>query len=484
MKPICLILIITLTASLPSLSQRSNYWVFGDSVGINFNTNPPTIDSNRIIQSIEASACISDLNGNLMFYVAPITKNPNIPLGRKFIVRMSNDSIMPGGDSLAGWTSSTQGAMVLPFPNDTSKYYIIHKEISLGRFVYSIVDMNLNGGNGAVTNVNTLLGVINSYEKQSATKAANGRDWWVITYLVDIQNINAGYSKFKIDSSGIHHKGNQFNVNAGFAGGGQLVFSQNGDKLLSTCGDSLFLYDFDRCTGDISNTQLVYKINSSGFYGASFSPSGQFIYVSTFDSLWQFDIQSTNITLSKVFLFSTKQLPLAPDYQFGQHMLAPDGRIYIAISPNNSALVQSTDSTILHLSAIEYPDSNGISCNFNYNNRSIAPRRTYLGLPNFVNYNLGQLENVNCDSILATDIHEVDNIQLKVFPNPSKGIIKILIPDDSDSKYTISLMKITGDIVLTQFNKNEIDISELAAGIYFLELTTQDRVYKAKVVKE
>ena len=62
------ILFIFLWCSTTVLAQgEANNWFFGQSAGLNFNTNPPTpmIGS---IQTEEGCASFSDKEGNLLFY--------------------------------------------------------------------------------------------------------------------------------------------------------------------------------------------------------------------------------------------------------------------------------------------------------------------------------------------------------------------------------------------------------------------------------
>ncbi|MEP7263953.1 MAG: hypothetical protein ABI772_05635, partial [Bacteroidota bacterium] len=253
-----------------STAQKRDYnWVFGDSVGINFNTVPPSVDTTRIIMTIEPAASISDENGNLLFYVG----SPEVDIltnYKKCVVRSSDNSIMVGGDSIAGYTSVTQGLIIIPDSYDTAKYYIFHIGYFLGLY-YSIVDISLNNGLGEIISANNIL---KSYvtEKMHAVKAANGKDWWIIGM---VRQGNSDYFyKFKLDSAGIANKGQQLISSQQVPSwAGQIIFSPNGDKLIYTGGmTENSVFDFDRCTGEFMNRQLL---NQGGHprYGASFSPS-------------------------------------------------------------------------------------------------------------------------------------------------------------------------------------------------------------------
>ena len=437
----------------------------------------------------EPAASISDENGNILFYAGTPNVNVASPLGKKFIVRSNNDSIMIGGDSLAGNGSMTQGLLMLPFPNDTSKFYIFHIDYpanNMGDYLYySVVDMSLNNGLGEVIQSNVFISDSVS-EKMQSVKAANGNDWWLLTlqgYPV------AKFYKYKIDSTGINLISTQNSPQNYIAGAGQLVFSKNGDKVLSVGSlGATYLYDFDRCEGILSNPVLIDQY-VSGFYtseryGGSFSPSGRFVYLSNYDSLFQFDTYATNVKASKLLIYFTPH-PFTPhpDFVLGQHMLGPNGKIYISngyLYPNQSPI----DSFNTHLSVINDPDSIGLACNFMPYSFSLLGRKTYSSLPNMPNYNLGKLENINCDSILAADVNELNDFNIKVFPNPVSGKLFIDVPNSFKQSIEITIYSITGQILLKSTYYDGIDFTSYDKGLYIVEVRSErNRVFR-KLVRE
>jgi hypothetical protein len=79
--------------------------------------------------------------------------------------------------------------------------------------------------------------------------------------------------------------------------------------------------------------------------------------------------------------------------------------------------------------------------------------------------------------------------QLKVYPNPTKGIVNILL--DTKEKVTgiLTLRDLQGKIILEndKFNSGEIEvvpISKLPTGMYLLELRTENKAYFCKLIKE
>ena len=181
-------LLILLFFALKSFSQKeANIWYFGENAGLDFNTNPPTALTGSF-KTDEGSASISDSNGILQFYTD----------GSIAYDRLGND--MRNGTGLLGDPSSAQSAIIVPKPQDPNIYYLFtvgnqFRFPSDGNGVhYSIVDMSLNGGFGAITTKNTPLnGSEFAREKITSVKGFDCDTFWVITsdqnnfysYLVD-----------------------------------------------------------------------------------------------------------------------------------------------------------------------------------------------------------------------------------------------------------------------------------------------------------
>jgi hypothetical protein len=465
--------ILLLFYCLASEAQKRDYnWVFGDSVGIDFNTVPPTVDTNRIINTEEAAASISDNNGNLLFYIGTPSINQSLSSSHKYVVRSSSDSIMQGGDSLAGHSSMSQGVLILPNPKDSNEYFILHIDHPGNILYYSMVDMSFNGGKGQIILSNYFLAT-GMFEKLHAVKAGNGKDWWIISMGGTTQHY---FYIYKIDSMGLSLKSIYPLSSSSSGESGQFVFSRDGSQLISAGAfGPTILYDFDRCLGVFSNPividQYYFTAGSNARYGCSFSPSGRYVYLSSIDSLWQFDTQASNIASSKQLLFATSNLT----YYIGQHMLGPDSKIYIGTSysyPDNSPV----DSFTTHLSVINNPDSGGTACNIQPYSFSLLGRKTYVGLPNFPNYNLGPIENLNCDSILAAGISSTENLNFNMYPNPAENNFTIEFNKGNQSSVEIELFntegKLLSSVSVKESSKVIFDVSPFNSGIYFVKITS------------
>jgi len=153
-----------------------NNWHFGEGVTLDFNNGSPVVGygSKVSTSNAEGSASVSDCQGNLLFYTSGET------------VWNSSNNVMVNGTGLYGVannfveTYSSQGALIVKRPETSGIYYIFTASESRGLF-YSIVNMNLNGGQGEVIIKNTLLSSKET-EKLAVTYHSNGKDIWMVTH--------------------------------------------------------------------------------------------------------------------------------------------------------------------------------------------------------------------------------------------------------------------------------------------------------------
>ena len=156
--------------------NRSNYnWFFGNNVRIDFNPiksgQTEVVLSGALITQ-EGCASVSNNNGKVLFYTNGETVYDN------------NGDIMLNGDGLESSGTSTQSSIIVPLPSDSEKYYLFTTDFngSPNGFEYSIVDMSLNDGLGAVTTKNIKLINSPTTEKVSATLDETGENYWVVTH--------------------------------------------------------------------------------------------------------------------------------------------------------------------------------------------------------------------------------------------------------------------------------------------------------------
>ena len=453
---------------------QANNWVIGDSAGLNFNSGIPiSIESN--IFSWEASASISDNDGNLLFYTN----------GQKVWNKLHE--VMPNGDSLnigvltSRGSSMTQGVIILPDPSDKMLYYIFHlqqnDDESLFGLDYSKVNMSLNEGSGDVTEKNIQIYFEPVFEKMYAVKHANGRDWWLIICKypsVMGKDNQSTFIKFLITPYGISEPDEQIfgpdyvPLEDGNSYLGQMKFSHHGDKLAVTRGKHADIYDFDRCTGELSNWIELLDIDEEGVYGCEFSPDDSKLYITNVGNDYKSKLYQLCLDCGSDII-STKKIiyKINEDYYWVfQLQLAPDDKIYV----NNYAydLYPGYMEVNQSLSVINNPNEEGVACNFDTLTVYLGGHTQTLSLPNMPNYNLGALAGSPCDT-LGVEINNLENKhEINIYPNPTSNFITVS-GLHSDIEYSLEIFNVLGERMYA-INKlaglSTLDISDLHHGLY------------------
>ncbi len=197
---------------------------------------------------------------------------------------------MENGDSLyaEGWYKEM---VIIPDPANHLRYYLFHTGVTLfSKIYYSIIDLSYNGGLGKVIQKNILVDSLPARvmtDGLAAIKHGNGRDWWVMfrARFEDFTRDNSIH-KILVSTGGISPLSTQqigFPTNAGFL---RLYFNHSGTKMiLINVAGLIEYYDFDRCTGELSNLITIHPENpnvpiETYFWSAEFSPNDEVLYVS------------------------------------------------------------------------------------------------------------------------------------------------------------------------------------------------------------
>lgn len=480
-----LLILGLLVQSLSCFAQKEDvYWIFGDSVGVNFSNlnNPTAFIIPHNISSLENYNSIADKNGNLLFYMTGY--EPGTIPNTFYFMKIFNSQhlLMENSDSILTDISETQGTIFIPFPNEINKYYVFHKQHWTGgtSLYYSIIDLSFNNGLGKVVSKNNLLSSNYFDEKLIAVKHGNGLDWWIITHLSNSDKFNI----YLINSSGISTPINQsigpLVPDDLCSLTGQMKATKQGDKIVFVNSyDKINLFDFDRCSGVLSNYNNFGHFNYNwciGYYGCSFSSSGNRLYVSKADSIFQYNLEASSIQNSEILLWVDTNL-LANE--IGQHQLGPDGKIYV------SNMSSGSNNVNLNLSVINYPDSLGIGCNFSLYSFNLAGGHSRYGLPNLPNYALGALSGSPCDTIQST-INLFSELNLfSVLPNPANKDLYLNYSSQTNP-HMFFLYNYLGKAVLggniSEYSKS-IPIETLPDGIYFWKMIDQaEKTLSGKII--
>ncbi len=351
MKKLIILPFLLITNFVFSQQEASN-WYFGRNAGIKFHpdgTVTPLLDGQLI--SLLGCSTISDNSGNLLFYTDGIK------------IWNKNHQIMLNGNGLFGGSFASEPAIIVPKPGATNLFYVFTTE-EYGRpngFRYSVVDINLDGGLGGVTNEKNVLIYTPTDERVSVVKHKNGIDYWVVTHGL---NSNTFYSHL-LTASGLSstpvlsNSGSVIFDNYSLLG--FMKISPDGKKLaLAHIYYNCELFDFNNETGIISNARIIYPSIYS--YGVEFSPNSKLLYV----SVPTLGVLQYNLTKNPII--STK---LSDNVCYGLQ-LGPNGKIYAA------------EAGIPSLTVINNPNIVGIGCDLQKQSISLSGRISEAGLPSFV----------------------------------------------------------------------------------------------------
>jgi hypothetical protein len=430
--------------------KEDRIWYFGGDpsfptvpgAGLDFNSGSPVPLTNSAMGYTEGSAVQADRNGNLLFYTN----------GMKVWDR--THAVMMNGTGLGGHVSSEQSSLIIPFPNytDTNKFYLFANDgfpTSPGTGLhYSIIDMNLNGGLGAVTAVKAvpLLGATTEW----LTGTTIGSDFWVITADYD----STIFYAYKITSSGISPPvitNLGFNTEAYF----KLDFNNKGDKVVFKNKIAFNLYvrmiaSFDQNTGIFFNP-IALDTTAESNDGAGFSPNDSLLYcvskkLPLYDMyLYQYKLYDPNIYASQQTILQFT------DYPHLDMKNAPDGKLYVSNA--------TTDS----LDRINFPNLEGVACNYERNAIYLSGRKYRFLFPNRT------FEIAKVPLSASTD----DLIQntFNLYPNPSHGHFQLTKKDKATSYFIYN--SIGEQIHKGNFNQTGLEtISlELEKGIYLIKVS-------------
>ena len=517
-----LVLILCLIANTLFAQYQNTVWCFGDSAGIDFNSGTAT-PIFSVVKGKGTSASVCDSAGNLLFYGYSRT---DLPVNERGKILNASHQIMANGDSII-CDVTYRDMIIIPVPGSSNLLYVF--TISLGALnpggIYkAIIDKTLQGGLGEVIQKNQRFSFFNPIDCIIAIRHGNGRDWWMVTKLNNYPSANNQYYSFRISPAGISSPIIQ-NIGTQYAGNlAALKFSPSGDKLMLATGiGSIEMFDFDRCTGMLSNhinidNNIFSQLPAAPppLFGAEFSPNGRFLYVSNTDNVimvnppfdttslypfkcYQYDLLAPNITASKTLVF-TDSIPISR----GVMQLAPDGRIYLASLSRGNVPYEDTVYNFHNqrLSYIENPNMQGAACGYNSFGFYLGGvGRSYWGLPNQLDYQLGALTGSPCDTITAINNLQVteNNAIINVTYIPTWGKLFVNAEKLKGPNAVLTIYDAAGKQVYTTARRlsplgaggstggyftHEVNCSAFFNGMYILSLQTEKEVLVKRFVKE
>ncbi len=363
-----LFVIILVVSSDVAMAQRDNVWCFGYYAMLDFNNGSPVstvYTAATGLQHCNPAAAVCDEEGKLLFYSDGDTvmtrQHEPMPNGKRLIT----DPLILNHKYLNNPSYGlANDCVIVPVPGSNTRYYIFyttHYDLQpyQGRLYYSIVDMALNNGLGDV-DVNykgILLDSAGIIGKNLIATPGDRCNIWLLTVTPIAPGKRACLKAFEINRNGINPEPV---ITENFMAGEEILVSPDRKKLVS--GASVTLYDFDACTGKVSNgvsiggrawdngTPTAYS-----FVRVAFSPDNTKLYGTSragFSFMAQFDISSGD---SATMAASRIMVGDGNTGGGGELELGPDGKIYVSRQAINSPAL---------CGVIESPNLAGAACNF------------------------------------------------------------------------------------------------------------------------
>lgn len=443
--------------------NRTVNWRFGHKAGITFdklnNYQQSVFNGSKGIVK-EGNSCISDTNGNLLFYCTGDT------VWNALHQPMLNGTGMPS-DKI-----TLLNSVIIPRPGNSNQYYIfinqcVNNNPTGGKLKYSLVDMTLDGGKGAVVaGQKNIIIMQQAYNSAIAyTKHANGIDYWM---AYGEPNSPYNICMIKVTNAGPDTINR---VISSFGVGVMSRFSPDG-TMFADAG-TYRIFQFNSTSGVLSN-KIQMPTDSFCCYSPfslEFSPNNKFIYFGLYfggngRSLFQqFNLSVYTQTAIAGSVYSFFDSPTYNSFRGLGHMqLGPDGKIYVA-KPDNGG-----DS--LHI--IHNPNGSGVACNFQYNALALGAQSNF-SLPIYPDY---YFNNITVQGINEESLSE----NFILYPNPASNYLNFASP--KNQVYDIKIYNTLGQIVinLSSSNNQKIDVSQLQEGLYTFVLSYKNGSASKKLI--
>ena len=387
------LMLLIFTQGVYAQSKEANNWYFGMGGAMTWNQTQdidvgggkiltglptPLTDGTGMNNQQEGTFCMSDKEGNLLFYSDGMT------------IWNRTHQVMENGSGLFGHNSSAQSGIVMPYPGQHGKYIAVSVSLNNNsgghvgnRMAYSIVDMSLQGGLGEVTTKNVLLtghrGVLG--EAVAAVKHSNGIDFWIIG-VGKGAGINSALNVWSVTAAGVNTTcvGSYqlaANTTANAAMNGYLRFSNDGKYFAWAEGPlsmNTHFGEFNPSDGTVPTRKVAQF--SFRLYGPEFSTSSQLLYVAR-----NVDVAAQNEPI-RIFKFAELLAAANPSSVVPRLMPAPGRPGALQLGPDRR--IYGGDFLSSKMVVIENIDDFDNATAHHID--GLMAGQGYLGLPNFMSH--------------------------------------------------------------------------------------------------
>jgi hypothetical protein len=485
--------------------QDSSQYYAGNAQGNFDNDSLYAFGKFRNMPFVDCAAYYSDEEGNLLFYTNGMQ------------IRDTTGNLLQNGDSINfGWQwmqnyqAMVDGNYAYPFPRtalfikhptNDSVVLLIHENVGDTSSYQSRLNLTLikrrASGSFSVVKKNYLLSNHPvALSTLAACKHGNGRDWWI---LFAENNTNC-IVELLLTPDSIMEYGTQCIGDTLSDGNGiKGTFSLDGTKYANsdTRIHGTNIFDFDRCSGHLSNPQHIKAllkidtINGSliatdHVINIELSPDGRLLYIMQHYKIYQFDLNSVQFPndYDSIVLNSYIDTAIGITWPLSifSSLYGPDGILYI-----------TPGATQRYLHTINNPNGKGVLCDFREQSKLLPKIWSYTA-PNIPNYRLGRWLGSACDTVY-NGINPIYNqaASLRVYPNPATDEVNCDYNWIEWEKYKTVKCRVinvagqrVSELELPRYSsKQVINVKQLAQGIYTVEIVgDKKQLAVAKMVKQ
>jgi len=508
------LVLFTLLIPIPSIAQyQGNNWILNDSVGIKFlpDNSLQFFTPNMSGMFRHATATISTNSGDLLYYSGTLgnLKYPDISSPNYTYFYDKNHNPIDNMNGVMGLHNLFTIQYFLPMDTADRYHYLIYVQpeqtVNYPRMsiTCSELDATLSSGIGGFTQhkrkfINAKSDTIS--QMLFPVRHANGRDWWLISHHWGNDTFFVALVSKYGENKVIRQKiGTRQGLGGQLEDGGNIAcmqFDKHTNRLVLNNGQQLIeMYDFDRCTGILSNPvtikSAVYPFTlGESYYASALSPNGRYFYVQTLDFttnglsyILQYDLHASDIESTRAIIFTANGL------NFGgvNHLsLAPDGKIYAICLTDTIDTTQTNIANLYHLSAIENPDLPYPQCNFKPRDIWLQGRYAWTTMTGYVDYNIGPVIGSVCDTlgIRVSKAQDVSEMEVSLYPNPASHTFTLRLGSVASApNYTLRDMQ--GRIVQSGQATHGVPVTllpDILSGVYMLEVRNAEKVWHHRLV--
>lgn len=283
------------------------------------------------------------------------------------------------------------------------------------------------------------------------------------------------YLKFDGDT-----KDNSINLNHAAANGGTFVTGRQGTEALSLNGSS----DFVQLPEDIANHQEISVVTWVNWAGFSI---GQYLF--------SFSDGADNLMYFSPSISGQMQLAIQKDgvlQKLNSSALSANTWVHLTITLGNDGAAIYLNGEKVAESATMTLRPSDINPLVNYIGVNQSTKKLFQGVIDdfrIYNYQLSPTQVKGLYDDLTTAVYDrvMEESDLSVWPNPADDIMHISYMEYSKrEKSNLQLLNMSGatvmNININSSGTNDLDVSNLTAGIYLLRLTTSEGTISRKVI--